>query len=108
MDEEYKYEDLGFTFTIAPVGEIVTDPGFRPGEWYVRHADEQGIFVVPLDHELAHFDGNDPLWDKPAKAVFSPDNSVIMLFRIENTAIERKMITLLHRSAAEAYISDIM
>lgn len=106
FDQEYEWEDLGFTYIVSPLGEIVTDPGFKAGEWFVKHTDEKGLFIIDLEHELAHWAGNDPVWDTAAKAVFNSLETVVMIFPVGKILKEWNIITLLHSSVAYAY-SDI-
>jgi hypothetical protein len=103
LDKKYEREDLGFTFTVSPLGEIVTDPGFKFGEWFVKHSDAEGVFIIPLDEELHYFAGGDPLWNQPAKAVFNQLETVVMIFKLGTVESERHIMTLLHRSVAHAY-----
>lgn len=105
IDSPYQREDIGFTFTVLPLGEIATDPGFRPGEWFVKHTDQAGMFIIPLEDELKLFAGDDPLWEQPTKAVFNREENVVLLLKIGEIEFEQAIMTLLHRSAAELYIA---
>ena len=99
FDQKYEREDLGFTFVVSPLGELVTDPGFKAGQWFVKHTDEVGIFIMPLEEELAYFSGNDPVWNRQVKAIFNATENVVLICKVGAIEREQSIITLLHRSA---------
>ena|SRR5258708_35925889 len=104
--DEYEMEDLGWTYTVSPLGEIVTDPGLAPSAWFVKHGDPQGIYFIPLDEELVYYSGDDPLWNVLAKAVYNKAKTVVMIFKLGTLITvekDRHMLTLLHRSVVGAY-----
>lgn len=103
MFDQYEREDLGFMSMVSTLGEIVTDPGFKPGEWFVKHSDEKGIFIIPLDEELTYFKGDDPVWLQVTKAVFNDTETVVMLLKAEAIEEEWHTLTLLHSSVAHVY-----
>lgn len=105
IDQPYERQDIGFSFIVAPLGEIITDPGFKPGEWFVKFTDKQGIFVILLEDNLKHFKGDDPVLAQATKAIFNGDETVVMLFKVGTIEEEKAIVTLLHRTAATMYIA---